>query len=192
MRDRQRDGPEHLHLFMGRGCRPISTIQRRREICNVELRKLFDSICQYYNGCDYGDDLAGVHNSSERLLERINQLYPGLDPCSLPSAPSMGVLAWRTHEVTLQRYPGLPPISLLHLHKILNTDSINVICDFYDALIASGFRFPPDKIDRNRSAESGAHLGVWMHYSLTPMITGEYILNVPSTSSMLWIDFFKF
>ncbi|KAK7464174.1 hypothetical protein VKT23_006340 [Stygiomarasmius scandens] len=158
---------------MGRGHRAISTIQRRREIRDAELCKLFHGLCQYYNACDYGDDLAGVHNSSERLLERINQLYPSLDPCSLPSAPSTGILAWKTNKDTLRRYPGLPPISLLRLHKILDTDSINVICNFYDALIASSFRFPPDKIDRNRSAKSGAHLGVWMHYSLTPMITGD-------------------
>ncbi|KAK7442562.1 hypothetical protein VKT23_016160 [Stygiomarasmius scandens] len=158
---------------MGRGRRASSTIQRRRETRNVELRKLFDSLAQYYIARDYGDDLAGVHNSSEKLLERVNKLYPNLNPSSLPSAPSTGILVWKTDEDMLQRYPGLPPISLLRLHNILDTDSIDIICNFYDALIASGFRFPPDKVDRNRSAKSGAHLGVWMHYSLTPMISGD-------------------
>ncbi|KAK7434876.1 hypothetical protein VKT23_019979 [Stygiomarasmius scandens] len=170
---------------MGRGRRAISTIQRRQDIRNIELHKLFDSICQYYLARDYGEDLAGVHNSSEKLLQRVNKLYPNLEPRFLPSAPSSGILAWRTHEDMLQRCPGLPPISLLRLHKILDTDSINIICDFYDALITSGFCFPPDKVDCNRSAQSGAHLGVWMHYSLTPMISGDARLHTQRSQEVV-------
>ncbi|KAK7434021.1 hypothetical protein VKT23_020420 [Stygiomarasmius scandens] len=48
-----------------------------------------------------------------------------------------------------------------------------MICSFYDALVDGGFRFPPDKLDRNRSATSGAHLGVWSHYSLEPMVSSD-------------------
>ncbi|KAK7443178.1 hypothetical protein VKT23_015776 [Stygiomarasmius scandens] len=157
-----------------RGKRSKEAAERRARKRYEHLKAVLDETTAYFESRDYSGDIPGDCRSGQKILDLVAEVFGDVTPDELKSAPEDGILIWKTPQCMLDSSPSIPPVSLIRLHNILGTDDINLIIDFYDTLIRSGFRIPREKNgDRNRSFTDGVHLGVWQLYSSEPMITSS-------------------
>lgn len=122
---------------------------------------------------DYPGQFVGALTNSTIFQKKFRRLYPGMVPCTLPSATLEGRFLVPTPSEILSSYPLHPPYLVARFDQIVKEKVNQDLISAWDAFSKLDVQFPPP--DKRRSKTSALHLGVWELYDEIPHITKDSV-----------------